>query len=173
MHTEETPEYNSFPPFFTRSRCYLWNYRCKAPIWAPPAPPVMNKRASRARIWSEHHTRWIATHARGSQTAGHLMNGGSCIRIISWMEDNRSRIKDDLGSSHSKLHTPGTHARGSQPGGHLMNGGSQTRTITQRIRDRNEESVSGPHCLPRQGILKQVVISWMVVAWSWSLLPSL
>ena len=60
------------------------------------------------------------------------------------MEDNRSRIKDDLGSSHSKLHTPGTHARGSQPGGHLMNGGSQTRTITQRIRDRNEESVSGP-----------------------------
>ena len=64
-------------------RCYLENYRCKAPIWAGWAPPVMNKRRSRARIWSELHTHQLATHARDTQTDCGTMNERSCSKKIS------------------------------------------------------------------------------------------
>ena len=79
---QETPKNDYFAASRSR-RCYLENYRCKAPIWAGWAPPVMNKRPSRARIWSELHTHQLATHARDTQTDGGTMNERSCSKRIS------------------------------------------------------------------------------------------
>ena len=79
---QETPTNDFFAASRSR-RCYLENYRCKAPIWAGWAPPVMNKRRSRARIWSELHTYQLATHARDTQTDGGTMNERSCSKRIS------------------------------------------------------------------------------------------